>query len=133
VPNVASAAGAQGTRAILAERGDLDPRLQTTLIDQPRWLRDVGTELSEAAGSLRLFLAGSPRAGTAADSQDPRWSPSALRIRELSFPVRKVALERLVSRALVFKLSVGLDREIEAGGVGAVTPSLGLQFERRFQ
>lgn len=133
VPNVALAAGASGTRGILVERGDLDPRLQTSLIDQPRWLRGASAELSDAAGSLRLFLTGRSRPGAAADPQDPRRSPSALRIRELSFPVRKVAVERLVARALVFKLSVGLDREIEAGGVGAVTPSFGLQFERRFQ
>jgi hypothetical protein len=132
-PTGAWAAGETATRAILVERGDLDPRLETTLIDQPRWLRNASAELSQAAGSFRLFLAGRSRPGTAIDSQDSRRSASALRIRELSFPVRKLALGRSVARAFVLQLNVGWDREIEAGGVGAMTPSFGLQFERRFQ
>lgn len=133
VPEAASAASETATRAILVERGDLDPRLETALIDQPRWLRNASAELSQAAGSFRLFLAGRSRPGTSVDTQDSRRSASALRIRELSFPVRKVALGRSVARAFVLELNVGWDREIEAGGVGAVTPSFGLQFERRFQ
>lgn len=133
VPKGASAAGETTTRAILVERGDLDPRLETALIYQPGWLRSASGELSQAAGSFRLFLAGRSRPGTAVDSQDARRSASRLRIRELSFPVRKVALGRSLARAFVLELNVGWDREIEAGGVGAVTPSFGLQFERRFQ
>jgi hypothetical protein len=49
--------------------------------------------------------------------------------------MRRVAVERSVTRAVFFKLSVGLDRELESSGIGdgEITPSVGLQFERRFR
>jgi hypothetical protein len=129
----AHAAGARGkVAAILAKRADLDLKLQTALLDQPRWLRDTSVEQAGAAGSLRLFVTARGRQ-TSSESSEIRGLPTGLEARELSFPVRKVAAEHLVTRSVMLKLSVGLDRELERWSFGDITPSVGLLFERRFQ
>lgn len=133
LPTTALAAGGRAEPGILAERGELDLRLQTSLIDQPRWLRGGNGEREDASGSLRLFLARPLRPIPVVEGAEARRLPSALGVRELSFPVRKVAAEHLVTRGVVLKLSVGLDRGLERGGIGEVTPSVGVLFERRFQ
>jgi len=129
----AHAAGAHGRAGILAERADLDSKLQTALIDQPRWLRGVTDEREDAAGSLRLFLTTRGRQAPASENAEARVIPTTLGARDFSFPVRKVAAEHLVTRSVMLKLSVGLDRELENWAIGEITPSVGLQFERRFQ
>ena len=134
-PSTSSAAGGTTKVGILGQLADLDLRLQTSLIDLPRWLRAGEREHDERAGSLRLFLAGPRRQAPVAERGEARRAPSALGVRELSFPVRKVAAEHLLTRTVALKLSVGLDRELETGGIGEgeLTPSVGFQFERRFQ
>ena len=133
LPGTAQAAGPHSKPGILAERADLDLRLQTALIDQPRWLRSASAESDDAGGSVRLFLTTRGRQAPAADSADMRRVPSGLGARELSFPVQKVAAEHLLTRSVILQLSVGLDRELERGGIGELTPTVGLRFERRFQ
>ena len=129
----AEAGSVRGKTGILAERADLDLKLQTALIDQPRWLRVAADEQEQGAGSLRLFLTARPRPAPALDTADARGLPTEIEAHELAFPVRKVAAEHLVTRSVMLKLSVGLDRELERWNFGEITPSVGLQFERRFQ
>jgi hypothetical protein len=132
----ASPAEAGSTRVkpgILAERADLDLKLQTALIDQPWWLRAAADEQVQDAGSLRLFLTARARPAPALESPDVRCLRTGLEAHELAFPVRKVAAEHLVTRSVMLKLSVGLDRELEQWNFGEITPSVGMQFERRFQ
>ncbi len=131
------AAGGRGNRALLVAGSDeyLDSRLRTTLIDQPRWLREAGEKGAAKARAARLFLVGTSRPAAPVDSVDARRLASDLRVRELSFPTRRVAVERSLTGAVFFNLSFGLDRELERGGIGdgEITPSFGLQIERRFQ
>ena len=133
IPATSLAAGGRVKPGILTKRAELDLRLQTNLIDRPRWLRGGDGETDGTAGSVRLFLASPLRQVPVVEGAEARRLPSALGVRELSFPVRKVAAEHLVTRGVVLKLSVGLDRELERGGIGEVTPSVGVLFERRFQ
>lgn len=67
------------------------------------------------------------------DLSEPRIESSSLKIRENSFPRRKVALQGAVRDGLVLKVSLGVDHQLERGGIGRPTPSVGVQFERTFR
>ncbi|HET9062081.1 MAG TPA: hypothetical protein VFO62_02225 [Candidatus Binatia bacterium] len=116
--------------SILAKRVDLDLRLRTAIVDQPRWLAE---RTEEAASSLRLFTSLRRPPTTNKEAAEPRRVASALGIRENSFPNRKVALQGAVRDGLFLKVSLGVDHELERGGIGRPTPSVGLQFERTFR
>lgn len=119
-----------GNDSILAKRVDLDLRLRTAIVDQPRWL---AARTQEVASSLRLFTSLRRPATTSKEVAEPRRVASSLRIRENSFPNRKVALQGAVRDGLFVKVSLGVDHELERGGIGRPTPSVGLQFERTFR
>lgn len=119
-----------GNDGILAKRVDLDVRLRTAIVDQPRWLAD---RTHEIASSLRLFTPLKRPAATGKEVAEPRRVASSLRVRENSFPNRKVALQGAVHDGLFLKVSLGVDHELERGGIGRPTPSVGLQFERTFR
>jgi hypothetical protein len=119
-----------GNDSILAKRVDLDVRLRTAIVDQPRWLAQ---RTQEIASSLRLFTPPGRPAATSRELAEPRRVPSSLKIRENSFPSRKVALQSAVHEGLFLKVSLGVDHELERGGIGRPTPSVGLQFERTFR
>jgi hypothetical protein len=119
-----------GNDGILAERVDLDLRLRTAIVDQPRWLAE---RTQEIASSLRPFTPLKRPAAMSKEVAEPRRVASSLRIRENSFPNRKVALQGTVHDGLFLKVSLGVDHELERGGIGRPTPSVGLQFERTFR
>lgn len=119
-----------GHDGILAKRVDLDVRLRTAIVDQPRWL---AARTQEIASSLRLFAPLKRPASTSREVTEPRSLASSLGIRENSFPSRKVALQGAVRDGVFLKVSLGVDHELERGGIGRPTPSVGLQFERTFR
>ena len=119
-----------GNDSILGKRVDLDLRLRTAIVDQPRWLAE---RTQEIASSLRLFTPLKRPAATSKEVAEPRRVASSLRIRENSFPNRRVALQGAVHDGLFLKVSLGVDHELERGGIGRPTPSVGLQFERTFR
>jgi len=125
-----SARHAGEEQEILAKRIGLDLRLRTAVVDQPRWL---AARTHEIASSLRLFAPLRRQSATSKDGAEPRRTASSLRIRENSFPNRKVALQGVVRDGIFLKVSLGIDHELERGGIGRPTPSVGLQFERTFR
>ena len=127
---VRSAAQGEGAAGALAGQVDLDLRLRTAGVDQPRWL---GARTDEVSSSLRLFTPARRGVGASADATDSRRVSSSLRVRENSFPNRKVALQGAVNDGFFLKVSLGVDHELERGGIGRPTPSVGLLFEQTFR
>ena len=115
---------------ILTQRLDLDVRLRTSMIEQPGWL---AARTHEVASSLRLFTPLARSAAPGNDGAESRREPSSLRIRENSFPDRKVALQGAVREGVFLKVSLGIDYELERWWIGRPTPSVGLQFESTFR
>jgi hypothetical protein len=126
----AAASEAGDDDGMLAKRVDLDLRLRTAIVDQPRWL---AARTDEIASSLRMFALARRPGATAKEAAEPRRVASSLRIRENSFPNRKVALQGTFRDGLFLKVSLGVDHQLERGGIGRPTPSVGLQFERTFR
>jgi len=114
---------------IQRKRRDLDLRLGAPVLVEPR---QPGNEGSEVSSSLRLFVPVRRAAGVSTEGGDRR-GVSSLRIRENSFPSRKIALQGAVREGFFLKLSVGVDHELERGGIGRARPSVGLLFEKTFR
>jgi hypothetical protein len=111
-------------------RVDLRLRPRTAAADPPAWL---GEQAQEMSSSWPLFTR--VRRPTPASNDGVEWRriASSLRVRENSFPNRKVALQGAVREGFFLKVSLGVDHELERGGIGRERPSVGLQFEKRFR
>ena len=126
---IAKSSPSAGVGSMTLKRRDLDLQGESRRIEQ-RYER--GGQANEASSSLLLFMPVRRIPGASAESSDRR-AVSSLRIREYSFPSRKVALQGAVRDGLFLKVSLGVDHELERGGIGRARPSVGLQFEKTFR
>ncbi len=127
---VGPAAAVGGQRDIVIECIDFDVRPYMGAVEQTP---HTAGQMREGASPLRLFAPVRRHVPINGEAAEPRRGSSSMKIRENSFPSRKVALQGAVRDGLFLKVSLGVDHELERGGIGRPTPSFGVQFERTFR